>query len=190
MDIDFKQWQYFQSLEDDFIRTLRFVELDSSNLETHSIEFSKLLLLIGAEFESVSKELIKTVDPEMKVGDIAEIKGGILTNFKKICKNEVRISNYKMTIFPFENWDNGGQLDWWNSYNNLKHNRLKNFENANLGMTLNAIGGLLIVLVYLYRYRNEFKHLMTNNDFMATDGMGQNYVVLSNKDIADKIDNN
>ena len=44
--------------------------------------------------------------------------------------------------------------------------------------------------VYLYRYRNEFKHLMTNNDFMATDGMGQNYVVLSNKDIADKIDNN
>lgn len=186
MEIDFKQWQYFLSLEDDFLRTLRFVELDKDNFRTYSIEFSKLLLLLGAEFESVCKELINFVDPSIKVGDIGDIKGGLLKCFPRICENEVRVVKYKFSYLPFENWDKGQKLTWWDSYNELKHNRLGNFRNANLESVLFAIGGLLIAIVYLYRFRDNYKHLISKNEFIETDGMGEWLIAAPAKDIADK----
>lgn len=186
MTIDFKQWQYYLSLEQDFLKTLRFVELDKDNYNTYSIEFSKLLLLIGAEFESASKELIDSVEPSLKVGDIADIKGGLLKHFPKICNNEVRVPKYKLSILPFENWDNGMKLKWWDSYNSLKHNRIGNFKEAKLESVLYAIGALLVVLVYLYRYRDDFKHLVSWNEFIETDGMGDPLIAAPANEIADK----
>lgn len=186
MDIDFKQWQYYLSLEEDFIRTLRFVELDKDNFDTYSIEFSKLLLLIGAEFESVTKELIHSVDATFKIGDISDIKGGILKYFPEFCENEVRIPKYKFSHLPFNGWNNGEKLMWWDSYNSLKHNRLGNFKQANLETILYSIGGLLIALVYLYRYRDDHKHLVSWNEFIETDGMGDPVICSPQRDIADK----
>lgn len=186
MTIDFKQWQYYLSLEQDFIKTLRYVELDKDNYSTYSIEFSKLLLLIGAEFESTCKELINSVEPSLKIGNISDIKRGILKHFPKICNNEVRVPKYKLSILPFEKWDNDMKLKWWDSYTLLKHNRIGNFKKAKLGSVLYAIGALLVVLVYLYRYRDDFKHLVSWNKFIETNGMAFPLIYSSENEIADK----
>lgn len=167
MNTDLKQWQYYLALESDFIKTIRFVELDSDvtndNYKAYSIEYSKMLLLIGPEFESVANSLIKHKEPTLKIGDISDIKYGLLKHFPKICKNQIRIPKYKITFLPFKDWDNGGVLSWWSDYNSLKHNRLKSFKEANLKNVLNSMGCLLIVLVYLYRYRDEERELLGNN---------------------------
>jgi len=185
MQTDFKQWQYFLTLENDFLTTLKFVELDKKNFDTFSIEFSKLLLLIGAEFESVSKTLLKHVEPDVTVGDILDIKAGLLKHFSRICENEVRVPKFKLSFFPFKDWDKGSKLKWWDGYTQIKHNRLTNFEHAKLENVLFSIGSLLIVLIYLYRFRDNERSLVGNN-LVEADGTVNLLIALSEKDIPDK----
>lgn len=184
MDIDLKQWQYYLALENDFLKTISYVELDTDNGSTYSIEYSKLLLLIGAEFETVTKSLIKIKDPDIKISDIADIKLGILTNFPRICENEIRIPKYKMNFFPLKNWNNNEKLKWWEGFRLIKHSRLSNFKYANLENVLNSLGCLLIVLVYLYRYRDNERHLHGYN-LLETDGVADTLISKTTQDIAD-----
>jgi hypothetical protein len=57
----------------------------------------------------------------------------------------------KMTIYPLKPWENkGGEINWWNAYNKIKHERHSHFQSATLEHTLHALGSLLILESYLY----------------------------------------
>ena len=56
--------------------------------------------------------------------------------------------NSQKEFKPFEAWDAYiyRPLAWYQSYNNVKHNRYDNFNEANLENLMNALAGLLCLL--------------------------------------------
>ena len=50
-------WNFFETLEDDFIETERYVSLDEDNFDTFSIEYNRLYQSVCSEIDVVAKYL-------------------------------------------------------------------------------------------------------------------------------------
>ena len=51
------EWDYFLSIEEDFIRTIPFVEPREGNFDTYSTQYAKILLAAASETDTVLKRL-------------------------------------------------------------------------------------------------------------------------------------
>jgi hypothetical protein len=159
-----KEFNYFLALEAELEDSFNYIEPDSCNFGCYGAKYASLLNAVCIEFEATAKALINTVKSDASVGNIGEIKEQILSLFPNIEKNEVEISRIGQVIKPFEGWSNR-QLDWWSSYTDLKHNRILNFHEANLGNILNAMSALLVLIVYLERFRDKERNVRTTKVF-------------------------
>ena len=65
-------WRYFLALEDDLERAFRFVEFCDENLKTHSLEFSRILMMASAEVEVVAKQLSSRIEPTLSPKNMGE----------------------------------------------------------------------------------------------------------------------
>ncbi len=65
---------------------------------------------------------------------------------------EISIDRFGLSYKPWENWTGTLNPNWWKSYNNVKHQRNDHFNEANLNNTINAVGALLLTVVYYYKY--------------------------------------
>jgi hypothetical protein len=155
---DNSYWHYLLMLERDFNNTLQYVHLDDKNLNTYSLEFSKQLINISTEFETIAKMLCKEINGNT-AGNISQYKETIIHKFPKIWSTPVYIDKYnQMEFYPLKNWkEKGGKLGWWTAYNNIKHERHKYFREANLKNVLDSLGSLLIIETYLYKI--SFKNI-------------------------------
>ena len=79
-------------------------------------------------------------------------------------KDPLKLDEYELSFYrygdlrtfsPFSAWENDKQLDWYKAYNHIKHNREKNFSEANLLNAINAIMAYAIILIAQYGYRND-----------------------------------
>ncbi len=61
---------------------------------------------------------------------------------------KVLIPRYGIELTPWEKWKNTENPSWWKSYNNVKHERSANFQDANLETSLNAVAGLFCCILY------------------------------------------
>jgi hypothetical protein len=52
-------------------------------------------------------------------------------------------------IYPFYNWNGAqyAQLSWWNAYNNLKHDLVKNIKHSTLVNAVYSMAGLFIAII-------------------------------------------
>lgn len=168
-------WNYFLILEEDFKNTLRYIELTEKNWDCFSLELSKQLICIATEFENICKALCKEINGTTP-GNLKEYKEIILKEFPNIWNTNVFI-DYKnqMEIKPLASWENiGGQLDWWNAYGNIKHNRYNNFQSASLKNTLYALSSLLILEAYLYKKAYPYPSSMRiGTKLLRTPGLGE-----------------
>ncbi|MDD4883690.1 hypothetical protein [Sulfuricurvum sp.] len=184
--MDFNIWSFFLSLESDLIDTTKYVHFSEENFKTFSSQYSKIILTSASEFESVAKIFIRVLDSEKKSGNIGEIKKSLLSEFPNIHKNIVTIARYGIEIRPFDNWENEGKLTWWDAYINIKHDRNKNFQEANLENALNALSALLVLNVYYYRYLYKYQHL-SGNKLLDMAGMGVAIICAPSNDLDDEI---
>lgn len=148
--MNFDRWYYFLSLERDFIRTLDFVHLSVANEKTYSNEFAKLLLLLGSEVDVVAKLLCQKIDPMKKPKNIDQYREIITTAYEGMPKIEIGVVRYEMMRQPWASWSKTIPESpiWWKAYNDVKHERDKNFLDANQQNTLDALCGLLSLLLY------------------------------------------
>lgn len=63
------------------------------------------------------------------------------------------ISGY--LIAPFEEWATGKPSPWWKAFTGLKHNRLKNFRDAQLRNVIHSLAAVFIILTL--HNESEFK---------------------------------
>ena len=61
------------------------------------------------------------------------------------------IPRYGLEFQPWLDWRDGKNPVWWRSHNKVKHERTSNSKEANLENSLNAIGGLFLLLLYHYQ---------------------------------------
>ncbi|WP_243317293.1 hypothetical protein [Geothrix paludis] len=140
----------FALLEKDLLNLFDYIEPADENLATHSMQLHALLLRACNEFEANAKAILRANNYLRAVQDKTNI-----TDYHKI-ESSSRLSEYTIklpiwkgrfsTFSPFQNWKHNHSLTWYQSYNNVKHNRSINFLNANLENTLLAIGGVFVIL--------------------------------------------
>ncbi len=147
------RWYYFLSIEKDFIRTIDYVELHPDNGSAFSNEFAKLLLLIGSEVDVIAKMLCTREAPAQNASKIIDYQAVLTTRFVGMHSIEIEIPRYKRKIQPWLSWDPANPTPpiWWTAHNKVKHQRDRDFWRANQQNTLEAICGLLALLLYWFK---------------------------------------
>ena len=148
---DLIHWNFYISLEKDHENISRYIEFSSANETTYSIELAKLLMAASSEIDVVLKMLCSIL--QSRTQNIDEYRDCIQNRLQDLISEEILIDRFSMRMKPWINWANHGSLnpDWWRSYNKVKHERNLNYPAANLKNTINAVGALLIVLIYYYK---------------------------------------
>ncbi len=148
-------WNYFLALEEDFIELSRFIEFNTNNFKTYSIELAHLLLTSSSEIDVLLKQICSLIAPNTKVKNIYDYRVALKSNlqthiFDSFITEKIYIPRYNLEFTPWASWKNDDSPDWWHSYNNVKHKRDISFKEANLENVINSISALLIVEVYYY----------------------------------------
>jgi hypothetical protein len=143
-------WNYFLALESDVENLSRYVEFTEKNYLTYSIEMVRLLLAACSEIDVIAKILCKRVVTGKKPENMDQYREILKEKIPYLPEMKILIQRYGLETIPWKNWQSDENPEWWKGYNEVKHERNKYFEHANLKNTLNSIGGLFIFLLYLY----------------------------------------
>ncbi len=147
-------FDYFLALEQDLERYSRYIEFHEDNFNTYSLELVRLLLAAGSEIDVILKELCRRIEPNKFPDKITEYKDIVLAKFPEIEQSQVRIAKYHLKSTPWCGWSQSSP-SWWKSYNNVKHDRLKNYKEGNLGNVLMAVSGLGVLMQYISENEDE-----------------------------------
>lgn len=158
-ELENKYWRFYLLLEKKFIKIINYVELSEDNYKTYSLEFVSLLREIGSEIDIIMKEFCES--SSKKKGNIKKYADEILKDYPNITKQGV-IGN-GIRIIPFECWDiekAAQSLEWWKAYNSVKHERINNFNKANLKNVFYSLGALFILNNYLLKKITKEEYYM------------------------------
>jgi len=147
----YPHWQYFISLESSLNETTRYVELSETNYPVFSIEYARILLSTASEVDVVCKLLCTKIDSAAKAGNIDDYRKIILSAYPKFPQIKIQVPRLEIDINPWGDWEKDKNPEWWRNYNNVKHERGKYFEEANLKNSLFALSGLFAILLYYYQ---------------------------------------
>jgi len=153
-------WNYFLAIENDLEKLSRYIEFSESNLSTYSIELTHILLSASSEVDVIMKQICLLIHPGSTANNINDYRDLIKPNLESLINEEIHISRFNLNYKPWENWNGDTNPNWWRSYNNVKHQRNNHFNEANLQNTINAVGALLITVVYYYKlaFTREANH--------------------------------
>lgn len=156
-------WNYYLSLEKEFLSTENFLAIDKNNKNAYSIAYMKLLLEIGSEIDVLSKQICSMIDCNFNSKE---------ADMQIYCKTiELRLPKFKDDMVfirqePISPWrklfksykTKKGSYSWWQIYNGVKHNRnaceygnLPTYKIANQQNILFALGALFQLEMYCLR---------------------------------------
>lgn len=152
-------------LEEDFLTTRRYITFDlgdnaiysgddvlnPQNSKCYSIEYIKQYQAICSEVDVLMKSICNEFG--YSADNMKMYTKKILEKWPNIINQRIAIDD-RVELKPFINWKSGEDYqspDWWKPYNDVKHQRLDNFQSANLKNVINALGGLYILENYFVK---------------------------------------
>ncbi|PKM38675.1 MAG: hypothetical protein CVV04_13845 [Firmicutes bacterium HGW-Firmicutes-9] len=163
-------FDYYLSLEKDFLQTETYVAFHSNNYEVFSIEFSKQFLSISCEVETVLKKICLELNSEKSYEKITQYRDCVVEHLKYFSSESVYFIKPHVILQPWLSWSESKPLDWWQDYTKVKHRRADTdeagnpiFFRANLRNLLNALAALYIAEEYLF-YLVEKKYGQYSNN--------------------------
>lgn len=144
-------WNYFLAIEQDLARLSRYVELSNSNYGTNSVELAKLLMTSTQEVDVCMKKLCAQISPGSANANINDYHAVICRALPELIAEVISIPRYGLTFTPWSNWSASHPPDWWTANNKIKHQRIDEYEKANLGNVLQSMGGLLLTIVHYHK---------------------------------------
>ncbi len=165
-------WSYYIELENEFINTIKYVELCKDNYKAYSFEYLKLLQAICSEIDIVGKLVACSFNSGFKVDRTTNIrKWGyeVQQDFPDLQSKSVYINGPRYEFVPFKNWkyvtkttkrnakiicldSNCKGLFWWNDYTFVKHARtlrddsgVLNYSKANLKNVVYSLSALYLL---------------------------------------------
>jgi hypothetical protein len=102
----------------------------------------------------VAKLLCDAVAKGQKAENIGDYQKIITAAFNGFHTLEIEIPRYRLKIQPWLTWDPKNiatSPGWRRAYNNVKHERDKKFRDASQTNVKDALCGLLVLLLYLYK---------------------------------------
>lgn len=153
-------WNYLLALDADLVALSRYVELHPKNFDCFSIEIARILLASAAEVDVVGKQLCKVVNHASSADNIHAYRDEIRPAFPIIQRFEVLLPRFGLELRPWDEWrKKRGVPLWWTAYNKVKHERDAHYERASLKNALNAVAGLFVIVLYLYKDRARLGEL-------------------------------
>lgn len=161
IEFDEKYWNYYLTLESDFIKTQRYVTIDEDNYSAFSVEYAKQYQTICSEIDVICKDYCRFLDPDSKAKNIMGYASVLLEHKPDLISRTVKVKTAaSVSLNPWMEWKtdktspfDGSSVDnnlpsWWIYYNKVKHNRTgsdsekkKFFKYANQFNTLNSLAG-------------------------------------------------
>jgi hypothetical protein len=125
--------------------SLRFVPYCDEHRTVWSAHFTRVILDAASQVDSVWKATAGSSDK-------LTLKNHYATFGTLVAKQRVVFfgADKPITIAPFQVWGQGGFASplWWDAYNKLKHDRFANQTEATLDHAVNAVGALLLAILY------------------------------------------
>lgn len=160
-------WNYLIAVERDLELLSRYIEFDSRNFNCFSIEIARLLLTSGAEIDIVCKQVCQAIAPGSSAGSINAYRNEIVAAYPRVPGFEVTLPRFGLTLHPWEEWSKPkGVPFWWTAYNKTKHERNTEYHRANLKNALNAVAGLFVVVLYLYKDKAKLGELVPSTQLL------------------------
>ncbi len=154
-------WNYLLSVEADLARLARFIEFDERNYQCFSVENARILIAAAAEVDAVCKQLCQKLNPSSSADSINKYRNEIVQALPVFPRFEVLAPRYGLRLKPWDNWNNpSGAPDWWTAYNKIKHHRDTEYHRASLKNVLNAVAGLFVSCLYLYKDQAKLGELV------------------------------
>lgn len=145
----------YEEYEDRFLKFLKMVPYNGHN--AWSPLLVDLLLGVCGLLDLTFREMM-SVGPCGTSPEKIRRKNFNITHYKKQFATDLRLKCARTLVLmtppriacPFEVWrsDSQGCPNWWTSYNNVKHDRLKNMESATADVTLNALCGMFTTVAW------------------------------------------
>lgn len=147
-------WNYYIMLENDFRKTIAYVELDEINFKTFSKEYIKLYQSICAEMDVIFKVVCGFNTDAYK--NIINYSTELLGEFPDIVDVKIKVLYSDIELQPFKNWQKEESIAWWTAYNKVKHNRVDNAKDGNLKNILTSLSALYLLEKYLIKKSKYF----------------------------------
>ncbi len=157
-----RHWNYFCSIAKRLEETSEYVYHGSDGEDlihekVYSDSFKQILLLAGAEFEIMSKNLCVLLGCNSKhIKNIRDISINILEKCPKIIKTKIYTKYWGNE--PLDKWCiNSGKenqvegLEWWKAYNDVKHDINNSYKQCTLGNAMSAVCSLLVIDLYVMK---------------------------------------
>lgn len=176
----------FSIIQEDIIKLFEYVEPADVNNPTYSFRIHELLTRICIEVEANFKAILREniYNPIDKYGKPKLEKNWNIEDFKIVNKTH-HLDDYSIQLpfwkgnsnirKPFFTWKNNGALSWYQAYNQSKHDRVHNFDKANLENLIDAYSGLCAILSSQFRteeFKPGGKSLGVNTDCYFGGGFG------------------
>jgi hypothetical protein len=145
------------------------VEPGQSNLQTYGHKIRELLLLAAMEVEASWAAVLKANNYP---------KGRFSTNDYVKLLRPMLLDSFKLTlrsypkfaaIVPFNGWNAQSptkSLDWYDAYNQTKHDREAHLDAATLGRAVNAVGAAAVMFYaqfgYMFSHDDEKRGILRN----------------------------
>jgi hypothetical protein len=169
-------WSYLLAIERDLAEISRYIEFDERNSNCFSIELTKILLSASAETDVVCKQLCKKVNNHSCAENINDYRIELTEAFPSIFNCKVALPRFGMTLTPWDEWEKpDGVPIWWTGYNKVKHERHTHYQSASLKNALNAVAGLFVMVLYLYKEIVESAELTPPLELLAVDTSPDNF---------------
>lgn len=134
-------WGYYLHLENRFLITGDYVSFDETNYGTFSNEYVALLQTVCSEIDVILKDMCGY--PRANNKTMKDYAVDIKSRFPSVESERILINYFNCEIKPFENLS--GTMVWWKNYNAVKHDRINNFDAANLQSVVGSLAALFLL---------------------------------------------
>ena len=143
-------WQYFLALDSDFSRLARYIEPTSDNFNTYSVELARMLMMATQECDVILKMLCNRYgNPDCS--NECQYREAVSQKLPALLSVCVSLFQYDIDVVPFESWQLKKTPKWWTANNKDKHERNLRFSHASLKNVIDALAGLFLLNLYLYK---------------------------------------
>lgn len=151
----------FDLIQSDLQDLFQYIEPSPESSKTYSYKIHGLLMRTCIEVEANFKAILsenkytpKLVNGKPKL-DMSIYQKVNTTHHLSSYEVLLPIWNGPRKIWkPFDAWNSGGSLPWYQAYNASKHDRQEEFKKANLEHLVDAVAGLLVLLSSQFQTQN------------------------------------
>ncbi len=180
----------YQLIEKDLLHLFEYIDPCDDNLNTYSHRTYELFLRTATEFETNCKRILEA-NGYKKSGNLT------IQDYYKIHQAS-QLGHYKISLLlwpaapktfePFKEWveqvENPYSLAWYKAYNEVKHDRYKNFKKASLENVLTAISGLKAILFsqfFIFTTIGSDSGMHSDDDTFGVSNIGEIFTVMPYK---------